>query len=59
MALAFVFMACGLIIIQQYEDYTNFTDCIKKGFNYNAFSTECSVDSQNPDPIPDNISSFL
>lgn len=57
--LIFVFISCGLIITQQYEDYINFTACIKKGFNYNAFSTECSVDSQNPEPIPDDISSFL
>ncbi len=45
MTLGFVFIACGLLIIQQYEDYANFTDCINKGFNYNAFSTKCSVES--------------
>ncbi|MBY3789460.1 hypothetical protein [Photobacterium carnosum] len=41
--LVFVFIACGLIIIQQYEDYAHFTDCIRQGFNYNAFSEECSL----------------
>lgn len=57
--LVFVFIACGLIIIQQYEDYANFTDCIRKGSNYNAFSTECSVDSLHVKQIPNNISSLL
>jgi hypothetical protein len=42
-ALMFVFVASGLIIVQQYEDYARFTDCISKGFNYNAFSAECSL----------------
>ena len=42
-ALMFVFVASGLIIVQQYEDYARFTDCISKGFNYNAFSEECSL----------------
>lgn len=42
--LVFVFIACGLIIIQQYEDYAHFTDCIRQGFNYNAFSEECSLE---------------
>ena len=45
--LAFVFIACGLIVVQQYEDYARFTDCIRKGFNYNAFSAECSLRAQN------------
>ncbi|SKC31409.1 hypothetical protein CZ809_00887 [Photobacterium piscicola] len=45
--LAFVFIACGLIVVQQYEDYARFTDCIRKGFNYNAFSGECSVGVQD------------
>jgi hypothetical protein len=45
MTLGFVLIACGLLIMQQYEDYANFTNCINKGFNYNAFSTKCSVGS--------------
>ncbi len=45
--LVFVFIAYGLIVIQQYEDYSCFTDCIRKGFNYNAYSGECSLGAQD------------
>lgn len=57
--LLFVFIAGGLIIVQQYEDYTNFTKSIRKEFSYNAFSTVRSMDFHNLEPTSNNTGSFL